>query len=476
MNYLAITLLILTVPALIFLVGYFKSRKVFSKSLKAISEISVDLTGSAEQVSHVSSDLLNASLEQMDTLSTTISASHEINSMIMRTRDNAKELAAKSETLHSITNQGKNIVNGMVHSSQEIKDSSIAFKEQMHESLTELSNTLLIIKEIANKTKLINEIVFQTKLLSFNASVEAARAGEHGKGFSVVAEEIGKLAQVSGSSADEISKIVETSIISVNNSLEATKKKVEELTSSTSAKSEEGFLQAKECEAIFLSINEKILEMNSMVHEISSATEEQSMGINHLDKAIINLQEVADRNRLVASQSTEHAHSFEDQTKELIAYAGSMMAMMPKEKGAKVTLQKFEWSEKLELGVQEMDDEHKILVGKINFLISKLEDQYVKKDKSSLLAAFNDLATYTVRHFQDEEAFMQSIGYAQYHSHKKIHEKLLGQVQNYGKQIETGSLDDKKLISFLRNWLISHIMGVDMQYAEHHHTSHHKAS
>ena len=415
----------------------------------------------------------------MDTLSSTISASHEINSMIMRTRDNAKELAEKSEALHSITNQGKSIVNNMVHSSQEIKDSSVAFKEQMHESLNELSNTLLIIKEIASKTKLINEIVFQTKLLSFNASVEAARAGEHGKGFSVVAEEIGKLARVSGNSADEISKIVETSITSVNSSLEATKKKVEELTSSTSIKSEEGFLQAKECEAIFLSINEKILEMNNMVHEISSATEEQSMGVNHLDKAIIDLQEVADRNRLVASQSTEHAHSFEDQTKELIIHTANMMAMVSDGKAKKITLQKFEWNDKLELGVEEMDEEHKILIGKINVLVSKLEEQYVKKDKMALLASFNDLATYTVKHFQDEEAFMQSIGYAQFHSHKKIHEKLLGQVQNYGKQIESGSLDDKKLVSFLRNWLISHIMGVDMQYADHHkhhHSSHRKAS
>ena len=130
----------------------------------------------------------------------------------MRTRDNAKDLVSNTGNLQVMTNEGKNIVSAMVSSSQSIKDGSEVFKEQMNESLSELSKTLLVIQEIANKTKLINEIVFQTKLLSFNASVEAARAGEHGKGFAVVAEEIGKLAKVSGSSSEEIAKIVERSI------------------------------------------------------------------------------------------------------------------------------------------------------------------------------------------------------------------------------------------------------------------------
>lgn len=114
-----------------------------------------------------------------------------------------------------------------------------------------------------------------------------------------------------------------------------------------------------------------------------------------------------------------------------------------------------------------MDDEHKILVDKINFLVARLEDQYEKKDKISLYNAFKDLAGYTREHFHHEEKFMESIQYPQLNSHKKIHEKLLNQVARYGEQIEKGTLDDQKLISFLRNWLISHIMGVDMQYADH---------
>nr|BDT28811.1 bacteriohemerythrin [Bacteriovorax sp. HI3] len=469
MNFLLILLTLLLTCAAYFVYKFLRDRKNILSNLDNVSTISFDLTGSAEQVSTVSSDLFKASEEQLDTLNSTVSASHEINSMIMRTSDNAKDLNDKASDLQSMASEGHKIVQEMVSSSLEIKVGSENFQSQMQDSINELSQSLMVIKEIAEKTKLINEIVFQTKLLSFNASVEAARAGEHGKGFAVVAEEINKLAQVSGNSADEISKIVEKSVTSVNQALEKTKVKVERLTSDTAKRSEAGYNQAKSCETIFSSITGQIAEINSMVQEISVATKEQSQGVELLDKAIGNLQEVADRNRLVASQSTEHAHAFADQTKDLIKFTENMKFYLPKDKNKVKKLQQFVWSDKLMLGVDKMDDEHKILVNKINILVDALSAQYVKKDKITLYNSFKDLAAYTREHFSHEEKFMESIGYPQLNSHKKIHEKLLEQVGRYGEQIEKGTLDDQKLISFLRNWLISHIMGVDMQYAGHYH-------
>src|SRR5690606_14658037 len=85
------------------------------------------------------------------------------------------------------------------------KNSSSIIKslETIADQLNDFQNTFSSVEE---KTNMINDIVFQTKLLSFNASVEAARAGHHGKGFSVVAEEIGRLAETSGTSASAINK------------------------------------------------------------------------------------------------------------------------------------------------------------------------------------------------------------------------------------------------------------------------------
>lgn len=462
----------ISLASLVYFTKCYLDKRKLSLGLEDVSIISFDLTGSAEQVSTVSNDLYKASQEQLDTLSSTVSASHEINSMIMRTSDNARDLTEKAVNLQEMADKGSNIVNAMVHSSQTIKEGSEAFKFQMQESIEELSNALNVIKEIADKTKLINEIVFQTKLLSFNASVEAARAGEHGKGFAVVAEEIGKLAQVSGTSSEEISAIVEKSVKFVNEALTKTKQKVEKLTLDTAEKSQAGYDQAKSCETIFNSISERISDINNMIRDISTATKEQSVGVEQLDKAIINLQEVADRNRLVASQSTEHAVAFEQQAKQLIKITQDMKFFLPKNKDKVIKLQQFIWSDKLRLGVDVMDDEHMILIDYINKLVVCLEEQYVTPDKDKLKISFRNLADYVVEHFTHEEKFMQTIEYPLYSSHKKIHDKLIAQVNSYGEEIDRGTLDDRKLIAFLRNWLISHIMGVDMQYAEHYKTEH----
>jgi len=193
------------------------------KAVEGIADTGFDLSGSAEQVAAVSKDLERASQEQLDVLSTTISASHEINAMINKTSDNAKDLNKEAIRLREMSAKGGEIVAEMVRSSREIKEGSEHFKMQMQESIGELSRSMNIIKEIADKTQRINSIVFQTKLLSFNASVEAARAGEHGKGFAVVAEEVGKLAVLSGDIANEIALIVDRSVSSVGEAIESTK-------------------------------------------------------------------------------------------------------------------------------------------------------------------------------------------------------------------------------------------------------------
>lgn len=437
------------------------------KAEENISQIAFDLVGSAEQVAGVSRDLESASLEQLDTLSSTVSASHEISAMIGRTNECAQNLTDRAHLLRGMSDDGGAVVSEMVRSSLETKEESEKFKTEMQASIEDLSSTLTVIKEIAEKTKVINEIVFQTKLLSFNASVEAARAGENGKGFAVVAEEIGKLAQMSGGASNEIAIIVDNSVKAVSQALEKTKARVENLTAQSAEKSDIGYSYAKKCENIFAGIAEKINETTKMIDEISLATKEQAIGIKQLDQSIGHLQEVADRNRLVASQSTQHAKAFETQTKSLVELANYLKRENGNRGDQKPKLQKFVWNSQYNLGVQSMDEEHMILVDKINNLVGELENQHTKKNIGTLTNVFNDLASYTIEHFSDEEKFMQSINYPQYSSHKKIHEKLIAQVLSYGEQIKKGTLDDQKLISFLRNWLISHIMGVDMQYADY---------
>lgn len=449
----------------------FNAKRQLSQTkniLSPLEDIGTDLAGSAEQIQTVSRDLKKASEDQMDTLNATVSCSHEISSMMVRTQDNTIQLDSEAGQLSSMADKGNRIVKEMVSTSLEIKEGSREFKDEMEKNLNELYVTLNLIKNISEKTKLINDIVFQTKLLSFNASVEAARAGEAGKGFSVVAEEIGKLAKMSGHTADEITKIVELSTHSIDEALAKTKGRTEQLLNQSLEKNELGYQSTMHCEKVFHEIADKINYISSTIKEIALATKEQSIGVQELDVAILKLQEMADRNNLVASQSTEQAHEFEKQTQNIIKMNQDLLTLkLYKREGVKY--QKFIWNDKLSLGIKAMDDEHVILIEKINAFITALEQQYVKKDKEYLLTSFNNLASYTIEHFEDEERFLQSIDYPQLNSHKKIHENLINQVGIYGEQIKSGTLNEKKIVSFLRNWLLSHIMGVDMQYSKHSH-------
>ena len=123
--------------------------------------------------------------------------------MVNKSVDNANSSTEKANLSHEIATEGRESVNQMRLSMQDIENSINHMSHQVGESNEQIENIVKIIGEISNKTAIINDIVFQTKLLSFNASVEAARAGEHGKGFAVVAEEVGNLAQMSGTAAKE---------------------------------------------------------------------------------------------------------------------------------------------------------------------------------------------------------------------------------------------------------------------------------
>lgn len=464
-----LTFLLLTNVGLI-LYLLFQSRKVrgLNSFVQTIQKFSESLLASSHQVGHVSRDLGEASKEQSDHLQRTVSASHEINSMVERTSQTTETLKSESLRLGEEAKVGRGIVNVLVNSTEDLKKGNEHFKSEIDKSIDDLNRALLAIENIAEKTKLINEIVFQTKLLSFNASVEAARAGEQGRGFAVVAEEVGKLAQMSGNVSNEIASIVNSSLSTVKETVNQTKTKVEKLTGETLTMTEKNYDLVTKCDQIFGKIDNQITSTLDLVEQINVASHEQLLGVNDLNSAILRLQEVADRNLLVASQAGEHSQEFSHQAGDLVENVNQVFKILRLHEGV-VRLDRFVWNDRLETKVKQMDDEHQILVEKINKLIGALEIHMVDLDNRKLLVSFDDMASYTVEHFTDEERFMQSFQYPQFESHKKIHEKLLNEVGKFREQIMGNMLEHKILVNFLRNWLVSHIMGVDMQYARNYH-------
>ena len=129
----------------------------------------------------------------------------------------------------------------------------------------------------------------------------------------------------------------------------------------------------------------------------------------------------------------------------------------------------FQWDpSKLGLNVPEMDREHEILVSHMNRL-------YVLSQKGAkaeaLSRAFDELVSYTARHFADEEAYMERIGFPGLRVHKGVHKQLMDRMLGLRQTVRsTGKLPDD-LFVFFKMWLSAHISGVDAKYAKYANTS-----
>lgn len=267
----------------------------------------------AQSMSEVSSRLSEASVEQAASLQETVSSIDEISAMVTRNADSATTSASMSNKTTQMAQKGKQKADQMLNSINQISEGNDEIIEQINKSNAEISEIVKVIQNISHKTQVINDIVFQTKLLSFNASVEAARAGEHGKGFSVVAEEVGSLASMSGKAANEITEMLASSVKKVTDIVDNTKHVMENLIRKSKEKVEFGTTTGKECAEALDEILVNISSVNEMVNEIATASREQSAGVTEVNKAMTELDHVTQSNSGIAQESAQAAGGLEDQ-------------------------------------------------------------------------------------------------------------------------------------------------------------------
>ena len=265
------------------------------------------------QIASTSNELALATTAQSSELTQTASAIDEISAMVQKNAHHSQQAAASSESSRELAEQGTLKVKKLKDSISEIRISNRSIMEQVNESNKQMAEIVSVIQNISTKTRLINDIVFQTKLLSFNASVEAARAGEQGKGFSVVAEEVGKLAQVSGQAAFEISEILKSGTENVQKIVAETKSKVESLISIGQVKVDAGESAANDCSQLLNEMLSNVTVAASMVSEISVASHEQSQGVNEVTRAINQIKTGNQNNSLAGLQTAEAAKSLSSQ-------------------------------------------------------------------------------------------------------------------------------------------------------------------
>ncbi|MCB0361112.1 MAG: hypothetical protein KDD35_00220, partial [Bdellovibrionales bacterium] len=206
-----------------------------------------------------------------------------------------------------LVESGTTQVISMTSSVNEIHESLGKLVSRVNSGNESFLETISLIEDISQKTKIINDIVFQTKLLSFNASVEAARAGEHGKGFSVVAEEIGALAAVSGKAATEINSLVSDSIKKVQKIVDTANRQSSSLIKEVEQKVRSGLSDAEGCRSSLQEINIGINELSKTIITVSESTEEQASSIKEISSAMNLIEKITQDNSRSAFQAKSEA-------------------------------------------------------------------------------------------------------------------------------------------------------------------------
>ncbi len=129
------------------------------------------------------------------------------------------------------------------------------------------------------------------------------------------------------------------------------------------------------------------------------------------------------------------------------------------------TVEMFPWSSEFSVGVREMDAQHRHLVGLLNRLHNAMA---AGQGRAALASVLNELAQYTQAHFRAEEALMQQHNFPDLVSHRAEHERLAATVRRHIADLQASKITlTVQVMQFLKEWLVTHIMGWDKEYGRH---------
>jgi methyl-accepting chemotaxis protein len=271
----------------------------------------------SKQVTDNSKTVYDSSNNQAKGIQGTSSALHEIKAILESSSSILINAREKAKVCTDVTEKGKLQVDSMLSSIDQISTSNNDLLNQVNLNNDNMSKVTNIINEIAQKTNVINDIVFQTKILSFNASVEAARAGENGKGFSVVAEEIGQLANMSGSASKEIEDLITSSIEIVSNISKEMIEKIDHFTTINSKNISAGNENANQCAKIFEQIYTTVEEVGQGMENISSTSSEQREAIHDISSTIQELDQETSSNLKVVEKNFKISEGLKKTSEEM---------------------------------------------------------------------------------------------------------------------------------------------------------------
>lgn len=247
-----------------------KLTEIISK----IRQSAGSIHSAASEIAQGNADLSQRTEEQASSLEETASSMEEMTSTVRQSAENAQKANELAVQAQGKAQSGGQVVSRAVQAMEDINAAS---------------------KKIADIISVIDEIAFQTNLLALNAAVEAARAGEQGRGFAVVAGEVRNLAQRSAGAAKEIKELIRDSVNKVQDGRELVNESGKTLGEIVTA----------------------VEVVCQMMRDIASAAREQTAGIEQVNTAVSQMDEMTQQNAALVEEATAASQSMVDQANDM---------------------------------------------------------------------------------------------------------------------------------------------------------------
>ncbi len=251
-----------------------KMADQISSTIAEIKASANEVTNASAEIATSTTDLSQRTEEQAASLEQTSASMEEISATVKKNAENALEANQSAITTRDLADRGGQVAVKAVEAMAKIEESS---------------------RKISDIIGVIDEIARQTNLLALNAAVEAARAGEAGRGFAVVASEVRSLAQRSSQAAKDIKDLITNSTTQVK----------------------EGVDLVNKAGASLHEIVDSIKKVSQLVADIANAGAEQASGIEQVNKALTQMDDVTQQNSALVEENAATAKTLEHQAKAM---------------------------------------------------------------------------------------------------------------------------------------------------------------